>query len=25
VLEGNLEAQWPPAPSWRELSQPITT
>ncbi|MFC3551045.1 LysR family transcriptional regulator [Lysobacter cavernae] len=25
VLEGNLEASWPPAPSWHELSQPITT
>ncbi len=25
VLEGNLEPHWPNPPSWRELSQPITT
>ena len=25
VLEGNLEPGWPAAPTWRELSQPITT
>lgn len=25
VLEGNLEPSWPRAPTWRELSQPITT
>jgi DNA-binding transcriptional LysR family regulator len=25
VLEGNLEPRWPVAPTWRELSQPITT
>ena len=24
VLEGNLEADWPAPPTWRELSQPIT-
>jgi LysR family cys regulon transcriptional activator len=24
VLEGNLEADWPPPPSWQDLSQPIT-
>ena len=24
VLEGNLEADWPTPPTWRELSQPIT-
>ncbi|MDI9240604.1 LysR family transcriptional regulator [Lysobacter sp. LF1] len=25
VLEGNLEPRWPQVPTWRELSQPITT
>lgn len=25
VLEGNLEPHWPPAPTWVELSQPITS
>jgi LysR family transcriptional regulator, cys regulon transcriptional activator len=24
ILEGNLEAEWPLPPTWRELSQPIT-
>ncbi|NZA27492.1 LysR family transcriptional regulator [Luteimonas sp. SJ-92] len=24
VLEGNLEADWPPPPTWTELSQPIS-
>src|SRR5690606_9730231 len=24
VLEGNLEADWPAAPGWQDLSQPIT-
>ncbi len=24
VLEGNLDADWPTPPTWRELSQPIT-
>lgn len=24
ILEGNLEADWPTPPTWRELSQPIT-
>ena len=24
ILEGNLEADWPVPPTWRELSQPIT-
>jgi DNA-binding transcriptional LysR family regulator len=24
ILEGNLEPNWPNAPLWRELSQPIT-